>query len=748
MKRMAYLIITMCVLFTVRAESIEWEKTEVEGTLWPGESYSIYGTTITFIVEQDPKEATKTRQFVRIKGATSSLDIHDNEETYTLIDNALIKLNPKATVEKGKNGTRRIRRLEYIFYRHPNRHKTFIGQREGYYISNRSPQYIDGLKLILSHNPTPFPGRIEYHILTVQDATGDIVGTMPVNERAKRKFGLYDIDVYNFFTASKTACFGVRRTPDLSIRGRDAYVERLGMNGQMCGKLLDDLASRFGFEVEWKQVAGDPKSIEYGKKTSARGNRHSTYTYRRITVGKMLAGGFPSLGTEWKTPTHLVVWAKDYEKAKKIKEEAQRQKKMKEEEKQRQKEKYREENKLLVEKYNKEYLLSTQVYPLLKLTPVTAKAMIEPELRCFYLFGGSPKLGLHEYSADTKPDKYAKDVRIEKVVADDKGNNLIITAIPKTHEKIKQMLEKMESVVKSDAAVGEITRYRLEAVLLAGIDPSSGSPDDLSLSFPHRGSMAQIVVISGSEVHKGDTLAYLDIENHKRSLEKIQVQMRIDEEQLEILSKRLERSQKLYKSGTVSAKEMNDAKIEYSKVAGKIQACKLDISEVKSILDLCTLKAPVDGVITHTAHLPYRNFSHSKGSTMVKLKPPTHSASTQSQTPNTAARYGISQQDLELFGLKGVKEIGRGVVTLTGVKGETGTVKVSFSDKYSCQIKYDDTRPPYLIVRGVLNQGEKTLLENSLFLEAGKPSTLGLTNMREALILVLKRLDKSEKPKQ
>ena len=52
-------------------------------------------------------------------------------------------------------------------------------------------------------------------------------------------------------------------------------------------------------------------------------------------------------------------------------------------------------------------------------------------------------------------------------------------------------------------------------------------------------------------------------------------------------------------------------------------------------------------------------------------------------------------------------------------------------------------REPYLIVRGSLRSKdqETALLENTIYLESGKPTLLGITNLREALILLVQLRD-------
>jgi len=111
--------------------------------------------------------------------------------------------------------------------------------------------------------------------------------------------------------------------------------------------------------------------------------------------------------------------------------------------------------------------------------------------------------------------------------------------------------------------------------------------------------------------------------------------------------------------------------------------------------------------------------------------------------PKLAARYGISEDDLMLFGFDAVAQLGKALVVLSAEKGGAGRTLVSLTENYRCEMEFQDIRPPYLIVKGRLlgAQPDKPLLENTLYLEKDKPSLLGLTNLRQALILVLRLHD-------
>ena len=110
-----------------------------------------------------------------------------------------------------------------------------------------------------------------------------------------------------------------------------------------------------------------------------------------------------------------------------------------------------------------------------------------------------------------------------------------------------------------------------------------------------------------------------------------------------------------------------------------------------------------------------------------------------------AAKYGISEEDLKLFGLGNLAELGKGVVTISGEPGEGGKARVSLTEAYAAELQFQDVREPYVIIRGRLSgiqPADRALLENTLYLEKDKPTLLGLTNLKDALMLIVRLHDK------
>ena len=121
-----------------------------------------------------------------------------------------------------------------------------------------------------------------------------------------------------------------------------------------------------------------------------------------------------------------------------------------------------------------------------------------------------------------------------------------------------------------------------------------------------------------------------------------------------------------------------------------------------------------------------------------ELRATLRTATMKSSLAESADEYGISKEDQKLFGFDKVTELGRGVVNLISEPGEAGRARTLLTDSYSVDLEFKDTRRPYVIVRTKLLGGspEKSMLENTVFLEKDKPSVLGLTNLKEAVVLI------------
>jgi hypothetical protein len=119
---------------------------------------------------------------------------------------------------------------------------------------------------------------------------------------------------------------------------------------------------------------------------------------------------------------------------------------------------------------------------------------------------------------------------------------------------------------------------------------------------------------------------------------------------------------------------------------------------------------------------------------------PVDGATSATYDKSLPAKYGITPEDLKTFGFDGAAELGRGVVTVLGEPNDMGKSRTRLTESYSADLSFRDFREPYVILQAKLFSVplDGGLIENTVYLEPGKPTVLGVTNLKQALILVMK----------
>ena len=102
---------------------------------------------------------------------------------------------------------------------------------------------------------------------------------------------------------------------------------------------------------------------------------------------------------------------------------------------------------------------------------------------------------------------------------------------------------------------------------------------------------------------------------------------------------------------------------------------------------------------------------------------------------------GLNGEDLETMSLTEVSQLGTAFQLLNAATEEVWHSGFALTETYQCKLGFLEIRGDYLGLRACLSQEgrERPILENSVFLGKEKPALLGITNLAEALILVLKR---------
>ena len=713
-------------------------KETVQGVLYPGESYTYKGVTMTWKISDADKQTSKPLGYLSFTGPKTIIpnvpvvDLdkinRNNIGSWSFdifLDGAYFSFdyNARSYYTKERKTTLLLdgNAIGYRAGTQPDNIPLNAAPARGFlYLSAKCPVTIGPWKLSVSEAPVTYPGGAKYHQLSVLNATSGTSITIPATQGSLRKVDRFTINVDKMFEKSATVALEMTIDPDPRPLGGDSYGTIRTSNEQggpiQYGDYFKFYAEKFKFNVEWVAFPpSHPESIDYAKNLflNPRGNWDGII---KDNMNQIFEDAPPdcALGLEWTDTTHLRVWAKNYDKIVAEKEKLEKEKAAKAEKEAREKAAEAErqakvtaakaqELKAMKEKFAKDYTPVLQIYPLNKITPVTARVLIEPELSAYFLADlglAIPSPNLMVINKILERTEYTRIVSVklesrglieklltdptviqssqETVVADDKAGAVIVKAIPATQARVKEILAKMDGMIAKDESAEAIKQYRIEVILLAGVKEEKATEKAESKYSP----MDPIVRFNGTDY------VYLS-----------------------------------YRSGSPNELDVEYMERDTSTTIPK----KIDVPIVSGSTWHMNRIYPSQRGKKKGLEIVYYIGPLEERSPDVNLKP--------------AASYGISPEDLKVMGLDKVKELGRGVVALAGQKGDLGKATLALNASYRCQLEYQDLRRPYLIVKGSLleDKPDKPLLSNTMFLEPDKPTLLGLTNLKEALILLVKQ---------
>jgi len=596
--------------------------------------------------------------------------------------------------------------------------------------------------------------------------------TVPLILALQRNFGRYDVVVTAFDPVSRTAALQVQARKDLSVKGRGAYMEKFRVDSEAFGGMIEQLGAEYGFEVEWVPAPGYPESVEYARSLEApQGAMFSDEPLERflgMITPRRRRGPGPRVSYEWVDKSHLRVRPMDYEEV------------VADREKEARMEQDREE---IREIFEKDYSLATKVFVLRKMKASTARELVDGLLSVFYLQLTDKTLPVarsacslqesgeagsiwacRKDALENLPEKAREDhdqfvqmaqaSAAETVVADDMSNSIIVTAVPQTHARIQSLIGKMEGLVESEEPAGPVERYRVEVVLLSGGERAK--EPGVPLGFRIDGVVEEIPVEPGERVEAGDVLARLNSDDAALRIKELKASRDGSMAEFDSAREGYKYARQMFEKGISTQKEVREAEQKLIGLESQVKVTEAQLEQVELQMEKSVLRAPEPGTVAAVKVRPGQKVT--AGETVVVLRgesegtePGTFSGSrTEShpavvqgrkRTEDLMEKYGIAPGDLEAFGLETLRALGRGVVSLAAERGETGKARVSLTDEYACELEFQDVREPYVIVRGRLlaEDREQPLIENTLYLEKDTPSLLGVTNLREGLILVVQK---------
>ena len=388
------------------------------------------------------------------------------------------------------------------------------------------------------------------------------------------------------------------------------------------------------------------------------------------------------------------------------------------------------ESRKIVNWFQEQYAIERQVYRISRVPVQSLLRLIEPELRTYYLVS---KTKFTDVTSERWEDVRFDSKRVGKIVRE--GTDYAITSavggkvtkegdvwrspvteagwFVQTHQESIQVLEggqilqvagthrlhaQVGRLVDSLSHITEVTgeqsasvnAYRLEVVLLKGGkagEVALTNQRGIGLSFGMEGTISRLPKV-GAHVEQGEQIATLDT----------------------------------------------------SLIVAEARSEGIDKAEMAVYLRMMVIEAPVAGTI---ASLEVRGLQVGEGQTIATLIPDVESTQAGAgarYSIQVAQQYGIAPEDIAIFGFDGFVELGKAVFWLSRSRGEDRS-RFDLGDAYKCELRIQDIRPPYLVLNAEL-KGARKGLDTTIYLEADKPSVVGITNMTEALLLVIKVVEK------
>lgn len=141
-------------------------------------------------------------------------------------------------------------------------------------------------------------------------------------------------------------------------------------------------------------------------------------------------------------------------------------------------------------------------------------------------------------------------------------------------------------------------------ILTAALWSVAGHAQEVALTTPVSGVVAEVAVKLGDKVRKGQVLARLDPAIYRA---------RVDEAKAEELGaaageaeakRNLDRAQQLYRRTVSSTTELEAAQLRYARAQSALGVARAHLAIAQTHLAQATLRAPFDGVISKLAAAP------------------------------------------------------------------------------------------------------------------------------------------------
>ena len=461
------MLIVLCLVFSLNAISMAsrhrsdlLEKKE-EVVLFPGQTAEILGIKLHWKGSSPEQVGT-----LDITGPKTQMKDQVISCFYLYIDDVVLNISPKFKAENGvlkvdsqHTGVDKKKPVSIQIMAAKQASVQNLSGSEwdikGVYVSSTCPLTLHDWRFRVSKERETLPDNFSYYMLEAENPDTGEQWKMPLSKGAKRKAGRYTLSCQEMYPVSRTARLSIEAEVDKSLRGRYAFVERFSASDYEDSRLEEALATlgkKYGFEVEWAPYPGHPESAQVLKDMTIKDNFIGTgYDIEVVLERFLLSSGIKA---EWNSPDKVKISYSGYEKHLQEKARTEKRESLK---------------KQKIEQFHKEYPLVTKVYKFDSISPQSAKTLIEPHLSEYSLF-------VSKVSGDfviRKDDSAAKFESLvskitESAIADEKADALILSATPKTHDKLKDKIEKINAVLKSSDRSSGQKPFEINLSLLLG----------------------------------------------------------------------------------------------------------------------------------------------------------------------------------------------------------------------------------------------------------------------------------------
>jgi len=300
--------------------------------------------------------------------------------------------------------------------------------------------------------------------------------------------------------------------------------------------------------------------------------------------------------------------------------------------------------------------------------------------------------------------------------------------------------------------VGETVEENMPVVTLIA-DPG----ERVEVRFEVEGSLKHLNLKPGDWVESGDLVGALDSASLVRQIDLNKAALA----QMEEKNAQMRIKIGVYGSGPDIEAVNPEAKARFEEArqlligeVARMETLRGMIRELQEKKKASVLKAPASGQVESIADFEVGDLITPEDLilTIVPGEPSTGQANARIEPGELLDRYGLTLEDLEPLGVSHVFELARAVVTITAApddpmgKSSLWLSSIYLDQPYALNLEYIDNREPYVILRGSLvpspfqtrSENYQPLIENTFYLEPDKPSIVGISNLREALILILR----------